>query len=370
MANSNFYRWLVPGGANGGNAASMNILDTDTLPWAMTPGLVYSQLVTWKTLRDAADVVQTDELLVGGTIVTGSHELTFTNAITGAEITTVSYPVHEDTITIGGTASDGNYDAIFDSVGVRARVVRATTPATNDNIATAMAAAINDLVATSLAGIVASASAGTNVVTVVYEAGIEPQTITTAETTATGTIVASVSDDADAVAAGLEAAIELARATTLVDYVDDEAVTTDTVTIEYVEGAQVDITVDFPGTSTGTLTVASVATIPIGAATGDLFPANVWVAGDRGAGVNVTTAFDGVTTITAELGDAGAVAGLMTASDIATAGFYTTLAAAEYVEHMELAYTPILTVTADEPFTHLTAGSLDVLIPYTAPPTI
>lgn len=371
MANSSFYHWVQPGAKNGGNTAMLNAVEKDTLPWALTPELVFGQVVTWKDLRDATGVQQGDDLVVGGTIVAGDHEITFTNARTGAALVTLSYPVHEDTITIGGTAADGNYDAIFDSVGVRARVVRSTTPATNDDIAAALSDAIEDLIATDLAGIVASVSATDNIVTIVYEEGIAAQTITTAETTATGTITASVADDADAVAAGLEALIEAARDTDepLEDYVGDESVTADTVSIIYVAGTQVALTVDFPGTSTGTVAVTNTATIAIGT-TGHLFPANVWVAGDAGAGANVTTAFDGVTTLAAAMGDEGASDGLLTTADLLTAGFYSTIAATEYVEHFEIAYAPIISITSDGLFTDLTAGAVEFLIPFSAPPTI
>lgn len=371
MANSNLYHILQPGKFNGGNAHAWSLLESDTLPWAYTPGLVFTQTITWKDLRDATDVAQADDLVVGGTIVAGDHEITFTNARTGAVIETLTYAVHEDTVTIGGTASDGNYDVIFELLDppVRARVTRATTPATNDNIATSLAAAITDLIATSLSGIVASASALSSVVTIVYEDGIPAQTLATAETTATGTIVASVSDDEDDIAAGLEALIEDARATTLLDYVADETVTTDTVTIQYVAGTQVLLSVDFPGTSTGTVATTTTATIPIGT-TGNLFPANVWVAGDQGAGANVTTAFAGITTLSAALGDSVASDGLMTTADLTVTGFTSTIAATEYAEHMELAYAPIVTVVSDELFSNLTAGSMEILIPFSVPPTI
>jgi len=371
MANSSFTHWVVPGGLNGGNASMVDAIDADTLPWAMTPELVFSRTVTWKDLRDATDVAQADDLVVGGTIVAGDHEITFTNARTGAVIETLTHPVHEDTVTIGGTASDGNYDTIFTSLTppVRVRTVRSTTPATNDNIATQHAADITDRIATDLAGIVASASANSNVVTIVYEDGIAPQTLTCVESTATGTITASVGADEDDVAAGLEALIEAARATTLVDYVADETVTTDTVTIQYVAGTQVLLSVDFPGTSTGTVATTTTATIPIGT-TGNLFPANVWVAGDRGAGANVTTAFAGITTLSASLGDSVASDGLMTTADLTVVGFTSTIAATEYAEHMEVAYVPIATIVSDELFANLTAGSVDFLIPYSAPPTI
>jgi hypothetical protein len=171
------------------------------------------------------------------------------------------------------------------------------------------------------------------------------------------------------VAAGLEALIETARATTLADYVEDESVATDTITIDYVDGEQVTVTVDFPGTSTGTVTVTSVATIPLGT-TGNLFPANVIVNEEGGAGQNVVTAFAGITTIAATLGDAGAVDGLMTSTTLASTGFTSTIAAAEYAGHMELAFEPVFTITADEPFTNLTAGEVEVMIPYLPPPTI
>lgn len=375
MANSDFYRIVQPGARNGGNAHMVNVMDGDLMPWALTPELVFSQVIKWTDLRDATGVLQTDELLIEGTIVPGDHTITFTDARTGVLLETLTHPVHEDTVTIGGTASDGNYDVIFELLDppVRARVVRATTPASNDNIATAVAAAITDLVATDLSGIVASAAAVGSVVTIVYESGIPAQTLATAETTATGTIVATAADDEAAIATGLEALIEAARATTLAGYVDDESVASDTITVTYESGVQVIIGVDFPGTSEGTLTTTNVATITLGR-TGAWFPSNVWVAGDRGAGQNVTTAFDGITTLTGELGGTFAsgadVDGLMTASDMTVAGFSSTIAAAEYVEHMELAFEPTFTVTADGLFADLTAGELEVLIPYAAPPSI
>lgn len=370
MTNSTFP--TVIGGRNGGNARLANILDTDQLGYAMTPELVFAQTVTWKDLRDATGVAQVDEIVIGGTIVAGEHTLVVTNARTGVLLANITHVVHEDTITIGGTASDGNYDTIFTALDppVRVRTVRSTTPATNDNIATQHAADITDLIATSLAGIVESAAAVGSVVTIVYEDAIDPQTLSCSETTATGTIVESVSEDEDDIAAALEALIEAYRVVLLADYVTDETVSTDTITVTYEPGVQILITPDFPGTSTGTVTTTNVATIPIGASAGNLFPAAVWVAGDRGAGQNVKVAFAGITTIAAELGDAGDVDGLMTSTTIASTGFTSTIAAAEYAEHMELTYAPVFTVTADELFSHLTAGEVEVLIPYSAPPTI
>lgn len=374
MANASFYSLVQPGGDNGGNSRMLDMIDSNTLPYAFIPQLRFEHTIKAKDLADSTAVAQADELAIGGTIGAGDYGVTFTNARTGAEIVTLTTVVHEDTITIGGTASDGNYDAIFvtPAIPVRARVVRDTTPATNDNIATQMAAEITDLVATSLAGIVASASANTNVVTIVYEAGIEAQSIDTAETTATGTIVASVSADADAVAAALEALIETARATTLADYVADETVTTDTISIDYVDGVQVSLSVDFPALATGTITTTNVATIPLGR-TGDWFPTNVWV---DGALANVVTAFDtaGSPTITIEIGgafdsDANDPNGLLTSTSITTAGPIETIAAALSVEHFEAAYVPTATITSDALFADLTAGDVSCIIRYNPPPT-
>lgn len=376
MANSNVHQWAVPGGKNGGNSHLFNVVDSDAFPWAFRPDLVYAQVLTYQQIRDLAMVSQGDEVTVGGTIVAGDHSLTFSNTQTGEEYITLTHTVHEDTVTIGGTASDGNYDTVFDQLDppVRVRTVRSTTPATNANIATQHAADITDLIATSLAGIVASASANSAVVTIVYEAGIDPQTLTCSETTATGTITASVGEDEDDIAAALEALIEDARDTDepLEGIVEGETVSTDTITIDYVDGVQVTLTADFPGTSTATIVADVVGTIALGVV-GDYFPSNVWL---NGGGVHVTTAFTGITTLTAELGGTFLSSGtpdpdgLMTSSDLTATGFLQTIAAAEYVEHMETAFSPTLTITADEPLSNLTAGALVVQMRYSPPPTI
>lgn len=369
MANSDFQAIVHPGKANGGNSRMVDVIDSDRLPWAFSPNLVFEHTVKWRDLRDATDVAQSDSFVVGGTIVAGPHVITFTDARTGTLLDTLTYQVHEDTITIGGTASDGNYDAIFvtPTIPVRARVVRDTTPADNDAIAAAMSDAIEDLIATELAGIVASVSATGAVVTIVYEAGIAAQLIDTAETTATGTIVASTSEDTDSVAAALEALIETARATTLAEHVADETVAASTITITYVDGVQVTMADTFPGTGTGTATTTNVATIPMGR-TGDWFPAAVIVDGGM---QNVVTAFAGGTpTITAQIGDADAVDGIMTATSIATAGPDETIAATEFAEHYEATFQPLVTITSNRLFTSLTAGEASFMVRYSAPPTI
>jgi hypothetical protein len=96
----------------------------------------------------------------------------------------------------------------------------------------------------------------------------------------------------------------------------------------------------------------------------------VWVDGAIG---NITIAFetsgapDPVVQI--EVGDANDVDGLTTASNLTTAGPIETIAAAEFDEHFETAFVPILTITSDRPFPTLTAGSADIMIRYTAPLT-
>lgn len=369
MANSSLAQWTPVGGQNGGNAAMSNAIDSDKLPWAFSPELVFEHTVKWTDLAAATGVAQSATLLVGGTIVAGDHVVAFTNARTGVAIASVSTPVHHDRITIAGTASDGNYDAIFSGVpGLpRARTVRSTTPATNDNIATDLAARINDLVATSLAGYVTSASAATNVVSIVYAAGIAAQSITTSETTATGTITASTAGTASTVASALEVLIAAARLTTLAGYVEDESVSTATVAVDYVDGTQVTMTPTFPGTSTGTVTITNVATIPMGR-TGDWFPSDVIV---NGGIANVGTAFAGGTpTITATVGDAGALDGLVTSTSIATAAVIETTGAAEHAEHFEATFQPLITITSNRVFSSLTAGEASFMVRYSPPPTI
>lgn len=370
MANSSIYNIVQPGAHNGGNAATANALDSAKMPFAWCPNLRYEQTITWKDLRDATDVLQIDEALVDSTVVAGVYSLEFTDLHTGASIHTVSTTVHEDTVTVGGTASDGNYDIIFDALDppVRARTVRATTPADNTAIGADLAAQINDLVATSLAGVVASAAADTGVVTITYEAGIDPQTLSVAETTATGTLTVSISADEDAIATALEAEIEAARAADqpLEDYVDDESVATDTVTIEYVAGVQVRVTPDVPATADITVTTTDVATITLGS-TGNYFPSNVMVAG---AIANVSTAFDiasGTPTITMEVGgafdsDPDDPNGLLTSSSLATAAVLETIGATLFVEHFEAACAPSVTVTSDVLFADLTQGEVSVMI--------
>lgn len=369
MANIDPYRLIQPGGLNGGNSRLWKLLKTDQLPWAFAPDLAFEHKVTFKDLRTSTDVAQSDAFLVGGTIVAGDHEITFTDARTGVAITTLNYVVHEDTVTIGGTASDGNYDTVFDALDppVRVRTVRATTPATNDNIATQHAADITDLIATSLNGIVASASANASVVTIVYEAGIDPQTLTCTETTATGTITPSVSATASTVAAGLEALIQAARGVgeALEDYVEGETVDTATITIDYVDGVQVLLTDDFPGTSTGTTTTTNVATIDMGQ-TGDWYPSDVIVDGGY---INRLVAFAGGTpTITIEVGDTNDPNGLVTSTSIATTGPAETTGAAEHAEHLETAFAPTVTITSNQPFTSLTAGEVLAVVRYTPVP--
>lgn len=95
------------------------------------------------------------------------------------------------TVTIGGTASDGNYvlnilDVIL-GVTHTVTVVRATTPSSNANIATALAAAI--AADGDLRNIVSVADDLAAVLTLTFLHAGRVYTVTTSETTATGTIV-------------------------------------------------------------------------------------------------------------------------------------------------------------------------------------
>jgi len=374
MANSSFYAMVAPGAKNGGNTAMMNAIDSAKLPFAFAPKLTYEQTIKWSDLIALTTVAQVDVLTITGTVVFGTYTVTFTNAVTGALITSVSTTVHEDTVTIGGTASDGNYDTLFVTPvpPVRARTVRSTTPATNDNLATQHAADITDLVPSGLAGIVTSASAATNVVTIVYAAGIAAQNLTCTETTATGTITASCASTTTTIAAALEALIQTARATTLAAYVANETTSTNTVTVTYVAGVQVTMSVTFAGAVSGAIATTNTGTVTLGGV-GNYFPANVKV---DGAIANVSTAFDvasGTPTITMVLGgtfDAGADAdGLMTSSSLATAAVLETPSAASFGKHFESAFPPVVVITSDVLFTTLVQGEVSVMIHYTPVPT-
>jgi hypothetical protein len=369
MANSDFQRIVSVGGRNGGNAHLANVVDSDRLPWALAPELAFSHTVKWTDIAASTDVAQSDELTVGGTIGAGDYIVSITDARTGNLVDDVTYVVHEDTVTIGGTASDGNYDIIFATLDppVRARVTRTGgSPATNANIATSLAAEITDLIATSLAGIVASASANAEDVEIVYEAGIAAQSLDVAETTATGTLTVSTSETDETVAAGLEALLQTARATTLADYLEGESVAAAVISLDYVDGVQVLLEVDFPVGATGTNVIANVATIPMGR-TGDWFPSDVVV---DGAMASVGTAFVGLTTLDLTIGDVGAANGLLTASDCTATGALQTTAAAEHTDHFEATFQPLMTLTADGLFTDVTAGEVTGMVFYTPPPTI
>lgn len=85
-------------------------------------------------------------------------------------------------ITIGGTPADGDYTSTFTGYDLVAPVdvdtPRSTTPADNNALATAHAGDINTAAAGALAGVVHSASAATNVVTVRIYGGLATGAVT------------------------------------------------------------------------------------------------------------------------------------------------------------------------------------------------
>jgi hypothetical protein len=117
-------------------------------------------------------------------------------------------------VTVGGTASDGNYvvtvtpvtaDVVpVDRTDVTVppiTVARATTPATNANIATAFVTATNTLLTATAPGdhanlstYIESVSAAAEVVTFIVKRNAPPFRFALSETTATGTLVASPID--------------------------------------------------------------------------------------------------------------------------------------------------------------------------------
>lgn len=101
------------------------------------------------------------------------------------------------------------------------------------------------------------------------------------------------------------------------------------------------------------------------------FPANAWINTAMGPYIRRITDFSGgsSTAVSVQLGDAGDPNGLLTTTSVFTgvgAGISWTPAAAEYARRPEDAYAPILTITSDVNIAALTAGELEVVIPYVA----
>lgn len=88
-------------------------------------------------------------------------------------------------ITIGGTEADGDYQSIFTGFGlanpITVTTTRATTPATNADLATQHAADITTLISSTLAGVVVSATATDATVLVRVAGGLDTGTITHAQ---------------------------------------------------------------------------------------------------------------------------------------------------------------------------------------------
>ena len=97
------------------------------------------------------------------------------------------------------------------------------------------------------------------------------------------------------------------------------------------------------------------------------FPANVDIM--RGTYIRTITDWAGgaATSATVEVGDTGDPNGLVTSTSVFTgvgAGIVRTSAAAEYDTHDEAAFIPTLTITSDVNINTLTAGSLEIVIPF------
>jgi hypothetical protein len=107
----------------------------------------------------------------------------------------------EYTITFGGTPTDGDYETIFTGFGLSSPVTvtttRATTPATNADLATQHAADITTLIATTLAGVVAEATATDEDVFVVLENDLATGTVTHNTTGGGGETLTNVISDED-----------------------------------------------------------------------------------------------------------------------------------------------------------------------------
>lgn len=183
------------------------------------------------------------------------------------------------------------------------------------------------------------------------------------------------------IAAGLEAAIQTARATTLAGVVTNETVSTATITITCLTKARnvdpVTITNTQPDGDTddptftytygASLNPTSTSTDGVNGHTNFMpeFPTNV-VRGQ--CTVNRRVAFAGTTALTIIVGDAGATNGLVTATSIMSTGVFDTIAAAENTPRFESAFVPAIAFSAASAtplsFQGLTAGEVEITIEY------
>lgn len=139
MANSDFARFVKIGSKNGGNGRLVDVLlRSKRLPYAVTPELVWERDVTYRDFQTAGVRTQTITVTVGGTPDTEDYTISFL---------------------------DGDVDAVYTGQPAES----------NDEIAIGLAAEITTLIATTLDGVVASASPSDDTVVIVFEPGIAVQ---------------------------------------------------------------------------------------------------------------------------------------------------------------------------------------------------
>jgi hypothetical protein len=333
------------------NQENIRQAEANVLEYPMSPELCYvKRLDADDFLAAAANSVQTSTLTIGGTPAVGTYSAIF-SAANGASYGTVSTVVHEDTVTVGGTATAGNYDVVFTTLSARPRARFTRVAEANTAIATGIAAAITDLIATSLNGIVSSCSAAGSVVTIVYAAGIAPQSLSVSAP-APGTLTDSTASTNTTIATALEAAIQTARTSGILQGVTSSDSASGAVITIGSALPEIVISTSVPAGATAVVADSFVTTISC-----TDFPEDVWRDEPR---IRVVTALTG--TVTAIVGDAGDDNGLVTSTSIASTGTTRTTGAAEYAGRYESAFVPLITITSTVSLRLASAGIVDILI--------
>jgi hypothetical protein len=180
--------------------------------------------------------------------------------------------------------------------------------------------------------------------------------VPTAAFTASGNTAAQI-------AAGLEAIVETARATTLALVLSGESNSSATNTFVFLPGVVATVTETRPGGTAATVgrtfsTVVTPASRVGGKAVMPDFPEDVIRSRPQ---LVKRTAVAGVTTPTIVVGDANAANGLITSSALTGTGRVVTAGAAEFADVEEAAFIPQVTIgSVTTPLTSVTAGEFRV----------
>jgi hypothetical protein len=167
------------------------------------------------------------------------------------------------------------------------------------------------------------------------------------------------------IAAGIEALIQTARATTLAGIVTNETVSTATISIVFAAGVTCTVSLTVPGTAVATIARTYAVTLnPTSRLLGWPVMSEFFEHVIRGNCIlHRPVAVAGLAAVTMVVGDAGVADALLTATSLAATGSVQTTAATEYNPRYEAAFVPQIQITATtNPFSAVTAGLIFVEI--------